>query len=138
MTVSAAGDPCTCGGRGCWKAVATTRWLRAQASAAGLGDRLSLAALVERDDAAAREVVERYARNLALGLVNIQQLFAPGLFVLHGEAGEGGERFRGIIERRLRADSAQGGGEQPTVLVDDADVDDIALLGGAGLALSYL
>ncbi len=138
MTVAATGDPCTCGGRGCWKSVATSRWLRARASAAGLGDGMSLGPLVRREDAAAREVVAQYAENLALGLVNIQQLFAPGLFVLHGEAREGGERFRRVIERRLRSDSAQAGGEEPTVLVNDADVDDIALLGGAGLALSYL
>lgn len=138
MTVSAAGDRCTCGRRGCWKAVATTRWLRARARAAGLGEAVSLGALVARDDAAAREVFEEYAANLALGLVNIQQFFAPGLFVLHGEARQGGERFRRIIERRLRSDSAHAGGEEPRVVVDDADGDDVALLGGAGLALSYL
>jgi predicted NBD/HSP70 family sugar kinase len=138
MTVSATADPCTCGRRGCWKAVATTRWLRSRAREAGLGEEASLGELVGRDDAAAREVVREYAENLALGLVNIQQLFAPGLFVLHGEARQGGERFRGVIERRLLVDSAQTGGERPRVLVDDADVDDVALLGGAGLALSYL
>lgn len=141
MTVSASGDPCTCGRRGCWKTVATTRWLRERARASGLGDRLSLAALVEDADEPARRVVEEYARNLALGLMNVQQLFAPGLFVLHGEAQEGGERFRTLIEERLRADSADGASaaaEQPRVLVSAAAVDDVALLGGAGLVLSHL
>ncbi len=138
MTVSASGEPCTCGGRGCWKTLATTRWLRARALAAGLGPEVSLAALVDRaDDATARRVVAEYAANLALGLVNVQQLFAPGLFVLHGEAREGGERFRGLIERRLRSDSAQVGAEEPRVEVNQAAVDDVALLGGAGLVLSY-
>ncbi|MFJ4918407.1 ROK family protein [Streptomyces sp. NPDC088725] len=138
MTVSASGDPCTCGGRGCWKTVATTRWLRARARAAGLGPDVSLGALVERDDAPARRTVAEYAENLALGLVNVQQLFAPGLFVLHGEAREGGERFRSLIEERLRADVASAGAERPRVLVSSATEDDGALLGGAGLVLSHL
>lgn len=138
MTVSASGDTCTCGGRGCWKTVATTRWLRARARAAGLGDGVSLAALVERDDEAARRTVAEYAENVALGLVNVQQLFAPGLFVLHGEAREGGERFRTLIEERLRSDVASVEAELPQVLVSDAAVDDVALLGGAGLVLSHL
>ncbi|WP_078877908.1 ROK family protein, partial [Streptomyces sp. 150FB] len=138
MTVSASGDPCTCGSCGCWKTVATTRWLRARALAAGLGAGMSLGALVERGGGPAGRVVAEYAENLALGLVNVQQLFAPGLFVLHGEAREGGERFRTIVEERLRSDSASAGAERPRVLVSGAAVDDVALLGGAGLVLSHL
>ncbi|MDI5968749.1 ROK family protein [Streptomyces sp. SL13] len=136
MTVAASGNRCSCGGRGCWKSVATTRWLRERAREAGLGSGLTLGALVTSRDPVARAVVEEYAANLALGLVNVQQLFAPGLFVLHGEAREGGERFRTLIEERLRADGASVAAEEPTVLVSAAAVDDVALLGGAGLVLS--
>ncbi|MBU3862716.1 ROK family protein [Streptomyces sp. 4503] len=138
MTVSASGERCTCGNRGCWKTVATTGWLRARARAMGLGGETSLEALVHRGDALAGQVVEEYARNLALGLVNVQQLFAPGLFILHGEAREGGERFRTVVEERLRDAVAFSGAEQPRVLVGTAAVDDVALLGGAGLVVSHL
>ncbi|WP_189935003.1 ROK family protein [Streptomyces sulfonofaciens] len=138
MTVSASGARCTCGARGCWKTLATTRWLHERARTAGLGPDRSLGALAGRDDEPARRVVEEYADNLALGLVNVQQLFAPGLFVLHGEAREGGERFRALIERRLRSGAAGVGAEEPRVLVSGAAVDDVALLGGAGLVLSHL
>ncbi|MBO3675588.1 ROK family protein [Streptomyces sp. NEAU-YJ-81] len=138
MTVSASGERCTCGNRGCWKTVATTGWLRARARAAGLGGETSLEALVHRGDALAGRVVEEYAQNLALGLVNVQQLFAPGLFILHGEAREGGERFRTVVEERLRDAVAFSGAEQPRVLVGTAAVDDGALLGGAGLVVSHL
>ncbi|MGC0407055.1 putative NBD/HSP70 family sugar kinase [Streptomyces sp. SAI-195] len=138
MTVSASGERCTCGNRGCWKTLATTGWLRARARAAGLGEAVSLAELVRGGDALAGRVVEEYARNLALGLVNVQQLFAPGLFILHGEAREGGERFRTVVEERLRDAVAFAGAEQPRVLVGTAAVDDVALLGGAGLVLSHL
>jgi predicted NBD/HSP70 family sugar kinase len=138
MTVSASGERCTCGGRGCWKTVATTRWLRARAAEAGLGSGVTLGALVARDDERARDLVEEYAGNLVLGLATVQQLFAPGLFVLHGEAREGGEPFRTLIERRLRSGVVSPGGEAPHVLVGGADADDVALLGGAGLVLSRL
>ncbi|WP_437012100.1 ROK family protein [Streptomyces sp. enrichment culture] len=138
MTVSASGERCTCGSRGCWKTLATTGWLRARARAAGLGEARSLAELVRSGDPLAGRVVEEYAHNLALGLVNVQQLFAPGLFILHGEAREGGERFRTVVEERLRDAVAFAGAEQPRVLVGTAAVDDVALLGGAGLVLSHL
>ncbi|MGW4456613.1 ROK family protein [Streptomyces albidoflavus] len=137
MTVSAGGERCTCGSRGCWKTLATTGWLRSRARAAGLAQ-MSLEELVRGEDAPAGRVVEEYAHNLALGLVNVQQLFAPGLFILHGEAREGGERFRTLVEERLREAVAFAGAERPRVLVGTAAVDDVALLGGAGLVLSRL
>ncbi|TCP45431.1 glucokinase [Tamaricihabitans halophyticus] len=139
MTVAASGARCTCGARGCWKTVATTPWLRARAATAGFGERASVASLAASADPAAGVVLAEYADNLALGLLNIQQLFAPGLFVLHGEARLGGDRFRELIEHRLHEDSSwRHGAEQPTVSVADTDVDDIALLGAAGLVLSRL
>lgn len=136
MTVSASGELCTCGRRGCWKTVATTRWLRRRAEVLGLGAAgASLGTLVASREAGARRLVTEYAENLVLGLATVQQLFACGLFVLHGEAREGGERFRALVESLLRAD-ALGGGELPRVVVSEAAVDDVALLGGAGLVLS--
>ncbi|GAA3750435.1 ROK family protein [Streptomyces tremellae] len=137
MAVTGGDERCTCGNTGCWKTVATTRWLRARAAALGLGARADLGALVASADARARALVAEYAENLVLGLVNVQQLFAPGLFVLHGEARDGGEHFRALLEERLRRDGAGPGAEPPRVVVADTAVDDIALLGGAGLVLSH-
>lgn len=137
MTVLAGGEPCTCGARGCWKTVATTRWLRRRAQAEGLGTGMTLEALVRRGDGG-RPMVEEYADNLALGLVNIQQLFAPGLFVLHGEAVDGGEGFRARVEERLRRDSGWSTAAPPRVVLGEPGrPDDVALLGGAGLVLTH-
>ncbi|MFJ1760097.1 ROK family protein [Amycolatopsis sp. NPDC088138] len=131
MTVAASGRPCTCGARGCWKTVATTPWLRSEA------ERRGLAARTVRE-LAGDPLLDEYAGNIALGLVNIQQLFAPGLFVLHGEAAEGGEAFRARIEQRLREDSSWARtAEPPRVVVNEGPADDVALLGGAGLVLSH-
>jgi glucokinase len=140
MTVAAGGELCTCGARGCWRTLATTQWLRSRSAELGydadIGVR-GLAELATNGDDVAGSLVDEYAANLALGLVNVQQLFAPGLFVLHGEARDGGERFRERIERRLREDSAWAGSPaQPSVVVSEDAIDDIALLGGAGLVLS--
>ncbi|MEU1472791.1 ROK family protein [Streptomyces sp. NPDC005761] len=135
MTVTASGELCTCGRRGCWKTVATTRWLRGRAAEHGLApEAASLAALTASGTPAAAEVVAQYAENLVLGLATVQQLFACGLFVLHGEALDGGEPFRLMVESRLRADTL-GGGEMPTVILGEAE-DTGALLGAAGLVLS--
>ncbi|HWD03761.1 MAG TPA: ROK family protein [Amycolatopsis sp.] len=130
MTVAASGLPCTCGARGCWKTVATTPWLREEAERRGLAGRTV-------GELTGEPLLDEYAGNIALGLINIQQLFAPGLFVVHGEAAEGGEPFRARIERRLREDSSWAtGAEPPRVLVSPGPADDVALLGGAGLVLS--
>lgn len=135
MTVTASGGTCTCGRRGCWKTVATTRWLRERAAAHGMApEASSLGALVASGDPGARDLVADYAENLVLGLATVQQLFACGLFVLHGEALDGGEPFRALVEKRLRAD-AIGGGEAPTVVLGEA-ADTGALYGAAGLVLS--
>ncbi|MBW5249454.1 ROK family protein [Streptomyces sp. P01-B04] len=135
MTVTASGELCTCGRRGCWKTVATTRWLRERAAERGFApEAATLAALTASGTPAAADLVARYAENLVLGLATVQQLFACGLFVLHGEALDGGEPFRALVESRLRAD-ALGGGEVPTVVLGEA-ADTGALLGAAGLVLS--
>lgn len=135
MTVTASGELCTCGRRGCWKTVATTRWLRERAAEQGFGpEAATLAALTVSGAPSAADLVARYAENLVLGLATVQQLFACGLFVLHGEALDGGEPFRALVEARLRAD-VLGGGEVPTVVLGEA-ADTGALLGAAGLVLS--
>ncbi|WP_187285363.1 ROK family protein [Streptomyces sp. OR43] len=135
MTVTASGELCTCGRRGCWKTVATTRWLRERAAEQGLApEAATLAALTASGTPAAAGLVARYAENLVLGLATVQQLFACGLFVLHGEALDGGEPFRALVESRLRAD-VLGGGEVPTVVLGEP-ADTGALLGAAGLVLS--
>ncbi|GAA0931900.1 ROK family protein [Pseudonocardia zijingensis] len=135
MTVAGPDRVCTCGARGCWKTVATTRWLRERVAGTGLP--ATLAGLAASTDPDAAAVVDEYAGNLALGLLNIQQLFAPGLFVLHGEARDGGEGFRERVVQRLRAASSWSpAAEPPAVVVSSTVVDDIALLGGAGLVLS--
>lgn len=137
MTVAAGGPVCTCGKRGCWKAVATTSWLQAAAAeegldAAGLPELERLAA---GGSTAARGIVVRYAENLAVGLANIQQLCTPGLFILHGEAATAGPDFLGTVEKVLIESTRSATPRDPRVAPASVGVDDVALLGAAALVI---
>ncbi|MCU1524457.1 MAG: sugar kinase [Microbacteriaceae bacterium] len=138
--VDLAGAICRCGRRGCWETIATHRWLRSQATALGLPGAgqltaASLSRLAEQDRPDAVELLDKYARNLAVGLVNIQQTLAPGFFILHGDIVQGGEPFRLLIEKHFRQGIAQRPGSEPQLRFASPD-DDITLLGAAGLVLS--
>lgn len=139
MVVAADGETCTCGATGCWKTVATSRWLRDAAERRGYatGDLPTLTTRAAAGETDAEHLLATYADNLALGLANIQHLFAPGRFILHGEVRWAGPAFLDRIEQRLRAvTSWNAEAEPPHVIVADVDEDDSTLLGGAGLVLS--
>lgn len=140
MTVAVGGEKCSCGELGCWKTLATAHWFRRRAAELGFEPDVSLAEVAraaESGTTVAAGLIQHYAENVSLGLVNIQQLCAPGLFILHGEAKEGGELFRAAIEDRLRAvDSWTSSPQPPRVQIARIADDDVALLGGAALVLS--
>ncbi|GII85193.1 hypothetical protein Ssi03_31830 [Sphaerisporangium siamense] len=134
------GAVCRCGRRGCWETIATHRWLRSQASAIGLPGARTLTAgplarLAAEDHPGARALLDRYARNLSVGLINLQQVLAPGLFILHGDVVEGGEELRALVQRYLLEGTPSHPGGEPRVTFADVE-DDMTMLGAAGLVLS--
>jgi predicted NBD/HSP70 family sugar kinase len=134
------GAVCRCGRRGCWETIATHSWLRSEASASELPKPqkttvASLTALAEAGEQKAAELLDRFARNVSVGIINLQQTLAPGLFILHGDVTSGGERLRQRVEGHVRNGVAHHPGGEPSVVFAGAD-DDIALLGAAGLVLS--
>jgi glucokinase len=100
MIVQPAGLQCPCGQRGCWERYASGSGLGLLAREAAEAHRLDdivaevgsveairgehVTAAARRGDAAARDVVERYAAWVALGLVNLTNLYDPGRIVLSG------------------------------------------------------
>ena len=136
------GEVCRCGRRGCWETIATTFWLRDQAHAAGLPDarRITaqcLADLAEEGAPGAAALLDLYARNIAVGIANLQQTVAPNLFVLHGDAVGGGERLRSAIEMHVhRLVPPRPGSEVRIVFADPEGW--ATLRGAAGLVLSQL
>jgi len=134
------GDVCRCGRRGCWETIATLGWLRREARTARLPDPDTidsgrLVALVEQGVAGAARVFDRYARNLATGIANLQQTVAPNLYVVHGDVVVGGEPMRSAIERHVRDLVPAHPGGQPQIVLGDPE-DHATLRGAAGLVLS--
>jgi len=133
------GEVCRCGRRGCWETIATLDWLRRRAADAGLPDAgrirtAKLCRLAARNPAAAR-LRDTYARNLAVGVANLQQTLAADRYVLHGDAVGGGEPFAELIQQHARDLVPERPGSRPTVVLGGDD-DRAALLGAAGLVLS--
>jgi predicted NBD/HSP70 family sugar kinase len=140
-TVQVDGRPCWCGRTGCWETIATTTWLRDEAKRLGIPGASSISAgplseLVNRAIPGAAELWDRYARNLSVGLVNLHQVFAPGLFILHGDTLAAGEAFRERIEHHLREAVPPHPAGPPRVVFTTLD-DRASLLGAAGLVLSF-
>jgi predicted NBD/HSP70 family sugar kinase len=135
------GDVCRCGRRGCWETVATTYWLRTRARAANLPaaqkmNSRRLAKLAEAGAPGANELLDLYARNIAVGIANLQQMLAPNLFILHGDVVGGGEPLRRAIEAHVqRLVPPRPGSDLEIVLGDQGDR--ATLRGAAGLVLAH-
>jgi glucokinase len=91
--VEASGPACSCGGRGCWEVLASgpamVAWARAnapEASAVGSAGRTAegICRRAEEGEKWAREVVEREAFYLGVGLSNLIAMFAPDVVALGG------------------------------------------------------
>ncbi|MDQ0467249.1 putative NBD/HSP70 family sugar kinase [Labrys wisconsinensis] len=136
------GELCRCGRRGCWDTVATLGWLRRQARAAGLEDpdaidARRLAGLAAAGVPEAAALMDRYARNVAVGIANLQQTVAPNFFILHGDVvGGGPAMIEAITGHARRLVPPHPGGQM--VFATGEPEDRAALLGAAGLVLSDL
>lgn len=139
-TVQMGGIKCHCGKRGCWETIATTGWLTDRARSLGLIEQGTMTAqtlisLAQQGNRAASRLADTYAKHLAVGMANQESVFACSTYIVHGDAGSGGEDLRVALERWLRELSPDRPGQDPTVVL--AERRDVAtLLGGAGLVLS--
>jgi predicted NBD/HSP70 family sugar kinase len=135
------GATCRCGRRGCWETIATLGWLRGQASRGGLPeaeamDARRLAGLAA-DSQAAADLLDRYARHIAIGIANLQQTMAPNFFVLHGDVVGGGATLLEAIAAHMRDLVPSRPGNDIQLVMGDLE-DRAALRGAAGLILSEL
>lgn len=133
------GDECMCGRRGCWETVATSGWLRREALRLGLPaeaefDCAGLTALAGQGVDAAAGLLDRYARNLAIGMANNEHMLASGVYIMHGDVCAGGDVMRRRLQQWLGEYSPHRGVTPQVILGDPGD--EITLLGGGGLVLS--
>ncbi|CCV12828.1 ROK family protein [Mesorhizobium sp. STM 4661] len=136
------GELCRCGRRGCWDTIATLSWLRREASRMALPepdliDSTRLVDMAQHRLPGAAELLDRYARNVAVGIANLQQTVAPNIFILHGDVVLGGDRMLDAIADHVRAMVPSRPGGAIEFIAGDAG-DGAALLGAAGLVISEL
>lgn len=139
MVVDVEGAVCTCGKRGCWETIATLPWLRTRAKALGLADAetLDLADLSARaeTDPNAAGLLEEYARNLSVGIANLQTLLMPCSYVIFGNAARASGRLLDRIRHHVQALSPA----HPSAEIDirfGRDQEVTTLRGAAGLIIA--
>jgi glucokinase len=148
MIVQPHGIPCPCGQSGCWERYASGNSLgyhAREAAALGRLDSVSVAAgsiddiRGEHVTAAARAgdpeavaVIATFAEWVALGLVNLTNLFDPGTIVISGGLSADPELFLPSIERAFH-ETMYGGDDRPWPNLVFAELGPLA--GGIGAAL---
>ncbi|MBY3074888.1 ROK family transcriptional regulator [Rhizobium laguerreae] len=135
------GAPCNCGKHGCWETVAALPWLRKEAARMGLPHPKSItcARLVKEADEgsnAAEELLVRYTRNVAFGIVNLQQTLSLNSYVLHGDVAGGGMKAAELIRQHVEQLVVKRPGQEISITVNGIGEGHTALRGAAGLVLS--
>jgi len=141
MVVDMNGLQCPCGRRGCWETVATLGWLRDQAITLGLPDAANITAASLCEGSASgsvrhKELLDRYARSIALGLANLEQLLGLGTYIMHGDVAASGESVRQAVEEQLVRASPRRAPAPRVLFADQPDL--TTILGATGLVLSKL
>ena len=151
MIVQAHGTPCPCGQSGCWERYASGSGLGTLARAAAQANKLDAVLEAAGDlfnirgehvtdaaragDPEALAVIDQYADWVAIGLVNLTNLFDPGAIVLSGGLSADPELFLPPIEAAFHA-TMYGGTDRPWPTLAFAELGPIA--GGIGAALLTL
>ncbi|MDR1387969.1 MAG: ROK family protein [Propionibacteriaceae bacterium] len=137
MVVDLDGEPCRCGRSGCWETLAALGWLRQQARRLGLpGWESALPGdIVAWSSPAADQLLDRYARNISIGLVNLANTMGLDRFLLHGEVVSGGEPLLRLLRRQIEAQTTLPD-TKPTVEFSRLN-QTAALLGAAVLPLVH-
>ncbi len=134
------GDLCRCGRRGCWETIATLFWLRDEARKLRLPDHefmdsARLTYLANHGDKGAADLLDRFARNIAIGVANLHQTMSPNHYVLCGDVVGGGAILRDAIAEHVRAMVPAQPGHALHFRLGDVE-DRATLRGAAGLVLS--
>jgi predicted NBD/HSP70 family sugar kinase len=134
---------CNCGKRGCWETIGTLTWLRAQAAESGLDDPAAinsarLSGLAAEGNAAAMDLLQLYARNIAIGIANLQQTLSLNTYILHGDAATGGKAMADLVRRHVETLVMMRPNQEIAVVANGGGEDHTALRGAAGLVVSDL
>ncbi len=146
------GEPCTCGRRGCWEVYASVTGLIRQTAEAiedypdskihemiG-GDKKKISGrtafdAMRADDEAGRVIVDKYIRYVAIGVINLINIFQPKKLVIGGGISKEGETLLAPMRKHIVARAFAGGeGNLPTPEVVCATLgNDAGIIGAAML-----
>ncbi len=110
MVIVANGEECTCGRKGCWEAYASASALRREGRIAAakypnskiydlvdgnikLIDAKTVFDAADMGDEVALEIIDRYIEYVAIGLVNLVNIFQPEAIVIGGGVCAQGDKF---------------------------------------------
>ncbi|WP_041081533.1 ROK family transcriptional regulator [Thermotoga profunda] len=103
MTVDIRSDKkCHCSNEGCWELVASINWAikSYQGELQGKNAIEKFSSLKRKKDS--RKILEDFAKNIAIGIVNIVNIINPQLIILGGEVQDLGEYFYNSIEEEVK------------------------------------
>jgi glucokinase len=136
MAIHMDGEPCGCGGRGCFEAYGSASALIRHAREATGEDITEAKTVFDRaknGDEICREVLDRYYTHLAIGFANIINIFGPDYLCIGGGVSAAGDALlQPVTEKtyqRLYAKDA----EQNTKIVLARLHNDAGILGAAML-----
>lgn len=145
------GEPCTCGRRGCWEAYASVSALIRQtkaamaahpesqmnAIAAQMGEVNGITSFkaARAGDKAAQEVVAQYIRYVAEGLISLQNIFRPQMFLIGGGISKEGQYLTAPLEKLVYEGMFDKETGDPLKIRPAALHNDAGILGAAALAI---
>ena len=151
MRIVMNGEPCTCGGRGCWEAYASVSALIRQTKAAmekhpesmmcslaaemGEVNGITSFKAARAGDKAALEVVARYIEYVGTGLVSLQNIFRPQMFLIGGGISKEGEFLTAPLEKFVHDGMFDKETGDPVKIRPAALHNDAGILGAAALAI---
>lgn len=152
MVIMAEGEMCTCGRKGCWEAYASATALRREGRIAAakypnseiyrlvdgnikLIDAKTVFDAADLNDKVALDIIDMYTKYLAIGLVNLVNIFQPETIVLGGGICVQGDRVVGPVTKILQ--ERVYGGELKTKLTVASLGNDAGIVGAALLYKNF-
>ncbi len=150
IVIRAGGVQCTCGRKGCWETYSSATGLIREAREAAAANQESLLnKMVDGDvtkmnakipfdaaqagDETALKVIDFYEDNLAVGLVNVINIFQPEIIVLGGGVSAQGDKLLAPLKEKMIAE-IYGGEEAFKTKIEVAQLgNDAGLIGAAML-----
>lgn len=151
MVIQVDGEPCNCGRSGCWESYASATALIKQTKRAmenypnslmhdifrkygKVSGRTAFLAASE-GDIPAKQVVERYIKYIAIGLINLGNIVHPNAFIMGGGISHEGESLIKPLQKYLD-NYCYGSGLNPAIKVCQAVLgNDAGIVGAAALVM---